>query len=162
MANDIQELMAPTFSRHLSYSWEKNPGEKKPNQENWPIGGSNPGPLNENQRFTPRPQWWSTCTGRPGIQNHCVRAHFATWFSEKGSCMQSLISTIWCWAVSGRNLRTGIMFVVSSSVHIWGTCMFVRYLGRSFTHWLSLPAVMVIVLLSAEITGRPMNNHADL
>ena len=48
MANDIQGLMAPKFSCHLSYSWGKNL-----NQENWLDWGSNLGPLGERQRCYP-------------------------------------------------------------------------------------------------------------
>ena len=49
MANDIRGLMAPKFPCHLSYTWGKNLGKNR-NQENWPDRGSNPGPLGERQR----------------------------------------------------------------------------------------------------------------
>ena len=51
MVNDIWGWMGPKVSWYLSYSWGKP--RKNLNQENWPVRGSNPGPLGEGQRRHP-------------------------------------------------------------------------------------------------------------
>ena len=86
MVNDIRVLVAPKFSRRLSYSWGKTL-EKNANQKNWPKRGSNPGQPSEKQRCYPSTTAVIYMCRTPGIQNHVAR-----WCKPKES-WQSMDST---------------------------------------------------------------------
>ena len=72
MANDIRGLMVIKFSHCLFYSWEKPWKEPKPRKLT--RTGINPGSARWEETMLPGPQRWSTCTGRPGVQNHLVQS----------------------------------------------------------------------------------------